>query len=201
MSIDWAMALEFTKIILSWPPLAAGFGLIIYLTYKRDISQLISRVKSGRILGADFTVSQSQRIEREAALESNDDAESQLPKLESKNPANAEVEQLLVAERGAARLWEYRFLNYYLAPQTQLSLDWLLSANLMSVHAFDAHLSSLIGNAQERRAVLLALESHNLVDLGGGNVKVTEKGREYSGWIGRARSPALLSAPTSHSHI
>lgn len=198
--IDWQLLLEFLKIILSWPPLAALFGMILFFSFKNDVSALIGRIKAGRFLGAEFDISQKSLTERDPkpaplAIESDD-------KPRSSAGDGFDGDQTLLAERAAARIWEYRFLNYFLAPHTQIALDWLISTpGPMSAYAFDSHWSSLISKAEERRAIVEALESHNLVDITGGTLRVTDKGREYAAWSGRPANPLSAPPPTGSIQI
>jgi len=112
--IDWELTLEFLKVLLSWPPLALAFGVILYLSFRKDISALLGRIKSGRLFGAEFDVSQKALTERDPAFDTlATTVEVEKPEPDNSSPYANEAAQILIAERAAARTWEYRFLNFF----------------------------------------------------------------------------------------
>ena len=96
------------------------------------------------------------------------------------------------AERGAARIWEYRYLNFFLVPTTQIVLDWFIGLQQpTTIAAFEAAWMMVIQSAPERTAVLHALQKHVLIEISPeGAVTVTDKGREYAAWTERRRPAA-----------
>jgi hypothetical protein len=96
-----------------------------------------------------------------------------------------EVRALFDAERARAYLWEYRYLNYFLALQTQHVLDWLASLpSRTSVMLLDTVWLPAIPSVEERRAIIDALQAHYLVQIENGLIEVSPKGREYIEWRG-----------------
>lgn len=113
-------------------------------------------------------------------------AQVSLPQNLSLTPEQVEgIRQLFEAERAKAYLWEYRYLNYFLAQSTQRVLDWLASLQTRtSVSLFDTLWLPAIPSAEERRAIVNALQAHHLIQLTGELIEVTPKGREYIQWRG-----------------
>jgi len=104
-----------------------------------------------------------------------------------------QIGHLLQSERANAFLWEYRYLNLFLARSTQLVLDWLGTLQQpISVNLLDSHLQAYIVDAQERVAILTALQNHHLILIQNNLVQITPKGREYLQWRG-----PLPAAPTA----
>ncbi len=92
---------------------------------------------------------------------------------------------LIQSERANAALWEYRYLNQFLVRSTQLVLDWIAGLpNGISTAFFDSQLQAHISLANERFAILNALQRHHLISVRDGLIQVTDKGREYLSWRG-----------------
>ena len=99
------------------------------------------------------------------------------------------VKQLFNAERANAYLWEYRFLNYFLAHMTQRVLDWFKQYNAkITLALFDTYWLPIIPDTEERNSIITALQAHHLIEINGKSVEITPKGREYLEWRG-ALSP------------
>ena len=95
------------------------------------------------------------------------------------------VAELFQAERARAYLWEYRYLNYFLAYGTQKVLDWLACLpTRTSCDLFDTFWLPYIPSAEERRAIITALQAHHLIMIQDNLIEVTPKGREYIQWRG-----------------
>jgi hypothetical protein len=96
-----------------------------------------------------------------------------------------EVMRLIQSERAAATLWEYRYLNFFLARSTQLVLDWIGSLDPpTSLRFLDAQLQASVPDANERTAIFAALQNHRLIEVSGDAVRVNPKGKEYLEWRG-----------------
>ncbi len=111
------------------------------------------------------------------------------------------IQQLVRSERATAILWEYRFLNFYLARITQLVLGNLAERPPISVRQLDAELMAIVRDPVERKAILDALTTHHLVSTTGDLIEITPKGREYLQWRGPLPAsnepPALPDASPS----
>jgi len=96
------------------------------------------------------------------------------------------LRQFVKTERASRYLWEYSYLNFFLARHTQLVLDWLISRDVPTTHQeFEEFWQQLIPEEKERSAVLGALSAHFLiVRTGSGPITTTPKGAEYHQWRG-----------------
>ncbi|CAJ8992030.1 Uncharacterised protein [Burkholderia pseudomallei] len=122
--VDWKLVLEFVKVFLSWPPIV-GLAIIVGARYFRtELRNLINRVSSFKILGQEL-VTQQAKLEGEAPADGNlpipDDGaiQQELQNLEITPEQQAQIKAVFDAERAAARMWEYRYLNYFFADSTQ----------------------------------------------------------------------------------
>jgi hypothetical protein len=89
-----------------------------------------------------------------------------------------EPEDTVKSWRAAAALLEYRYLGYFLAPNTQQLLDWLCG---LGRGANERELDSMLNGAtiDHRNAMIDALAAHHLISRTGDMYTVTDKGREF----------------------
>ncbi len=191
------LVLEYIKAILS-PQVVAGIvALGFLLIFNEDIKGLMRRIAKIRFPGGgEVSTTQVERTreespEREAAPPVPPPEQVPLPQSTSLTPEQLElVAQTFQAERAKAYLWEYRYLNYFLVPTTQRVLDWLASlSERTSYSLFDTLWMPAISSADERRAIINALETHHLIQFQGELIEVTPKGREYIQWRGPLPPP------------
>src|SRR6266853_2467968 len=185
------LILDYIKAILSPQVIAGAVGFPLLWVFRDDFKALLLRVAKIRLPGGT-EVSTSQITKAEEAAENKPldrpppaDPPPPLPATLDHNELE-QVKQLLDAEKTRAYLWEYRYLNYFLVYHTQQVLDWFASlSSPASLPLFDSAWLPLIPGADERRAVINALQAHHLIQLrGDGLVEVTPKGREYIAWRG-----------------
>ncbi|CAJ9529009.1 Uncharacterised protein [Burkholderia pseudomallei] len=199
--VDWKLVLEFVKVFLSWPPIV-GLAIIVGARYFRtELRNLINRVSSFKILGQEL-VTQQAKLEGEAPADGNlptpDDGaiQQELQNLEITPEQQAQIKAVFDAERAAARMWEYRYLNYFFADSTQDVLEWLGGfENGTTFDAYETYWMHRIYIANERRAVINALQMHQCIHIDGPTIRITEKGREYAQWPERRR----LSTPRAEA--
>ncbi len=191
------LVLEYVKAVLS-PQVVAGIAaLAFFLMFKEDIKALIRRIAKIRFPGGgEVSTTQVERASeesppREAVPPVPPPEQVPLPPSLSLTPDQVEqIAQAFQAERAKAYLWEYRYLNYYLVPATQRVLDWLASLNTRTSYSlFDTIWMPAIPSAEERRAIINALETHHLIQFQGELIEVTPKGREYIQWRGPLPPP------------
>lgn len=184
------LVLEFLRVILSGPPLAAAFGLFVVIFFRGSLRELLARVVRVKFPGGEVATSQAERSsamgESEGDLPKEAVNEPKLPAGLTLTPEDQKkLSDFISSERARAALWEYQFLNLYLAPHTQRVLDWLAELpQRPTVQMADAFWRPAIPSPQERRAVLNALLNHHLIVMTGELLEVTPKGQEYRRWRG-----------------
>ena len=193
--MEWYLiVLEYIKALVTWPVAA----VVIVLLLREPLTGLIKRVVSVRVPGVHLDAQQ----QAETAI-SKPAPQTPAPPL----PANLqitpqqqeELKQVFQAERAAARLWEYRYLNLFLALGTQLVLQWFTTIGVTTEDAYDAYWLQYIPDAGQRKIILQVLTGHHLVEVDGPALKATEKGKEYVGWRGplppASAPPPIAGAP------
>ena len=180
------MLLEYLKLFLSSQVVIGVVAATFMLLFKNELRSLLNRIASIKIGSTVLSAPQPEtKEEKSKKITVTENVE--LPK--EVNVSDPEVEKALQhafqAERARAHLWEYRYLNNFLVLNTQKVLDWLISVESPPTFSmYDAWWNQIIPTAQERRAVINALEEHNLVAFDNELVNVTPKGHEYAEWRG-----------------
>lgn len=185
------VVLEYLKVLLSAPVIAGSVALACLCLFRGEIRTLIARVGRIRFPGGELFASQQERTQADIAPKEQPPAvpqgqRVQLPPTVALTPEQTQqLASFIQSERANALLWEYRYLNRFLARSTQLVLDWLGTLQQpISVNLIDSHLQAYIVDAQERVAILTALQNHHLITIANNLVQVTPKGREYLQWRG-----------------
>ena len=199
------LVLEYLKVLLSAPVLFSVVAIIFIIIFREDLKALILRIARIRLPGGtEVSTPQSNQL----AVEENKPApeptvNEQIPV--SGLPADLTLQQRTVIEQlirshiATAYVWEYRYLNYFLARGTQHVLDWLIGLPQSTTFAhFESVWIPIIPSANERQAVITALQAHHLIQQeNSGLIVVTPKGREYAEW--RGSLPPLTNASTGRS--
>jgi len=185
------LVLDYIRAFLTAPVLATVVMLTFFGIFKADIKDLIRRLATIRLPGGgEISTSQADRIKEEVPVAR---AQPQVPRDTPSIPEGVtitkeqadEFRQLFEAERAKAYVWEYRYLNHFLVLSTQRVLDWFSSLpQKTTVSLFDTIWQPIIPSAQERKAIVDALEQHHLIELKGDLIEVTPKGHEYIQWRG-----------------
>jgi hypothetical protein len=191
--VDYRLLLEYLRVTLSAPPIVGVVVLVFFRMFKTQIGNLIDRIKQLNWPGGGAVFGSQKRKEQEE-IASNPQAPTPgasgqqvtLPQNFSLTSQQIQqVVQLIQSERANAALWEYRYLNFYLVRSTQAVLDWLAaSPQAPSVNLVDSYLQPFVVDANERKAILDALQKHHLITVSAGLIEVTPKGREYLQWRG-----------------
>jgi hypothetical protein len=197
------LVLDYLRVFLSGPVIAGAFGVTFLFLFRSEIGDLVNRIIRIRGPGGSEVVASQQAKKREEIVARADPPQLEhpvtLPKditltAEQREP----VLQLIGSERANAALWEYRYLNVYLARGTQAVLDWLGKTDgPISLRFIDSHLQTFIPDARERDAINAALQKHHLINVAGDFVKITPKGREYLEWRGPLPPVAPIPNPSS----
>ena len=181
--------LEYCKVLLSTPVIAGLLVLVFFMIFRVSIQALIGRIAKIRFPGgAELSTSQEELPAKDELPQITANSEKSPIKglgITLKPDQMRAISERFDAERAQARLWEYRFLNYFLVQKTQKVLDWLASLKQRTTTAmFDSFWLPVIPNAQERNAIIRALEAQHLIIIQNDLIEVTGKGIEYLQWRG-----------------
>lgn len=188
------IVLEYVRVILAWPAVVAIVALTFVVLFRAQIGDLIGRIFKIKFPGGELFASQQQKSKEEIAPKTvpPDVPPAELPQDITLTPdQRQQMVQVLQSERANAALWEYRYLNYYLARSTQTVLDWFATLpQPIGLNLVDSHLQTFIPSAGERGAILTALQNHHLIQRTGDLLAITPKGREYLQWRGPLLPPS-----------
>lgn len=192
------LVLDFLKVLLSAQVVAGAVAVVFFAVFREDIKALMRRVAKIRFPGGgEVSTSQAERSSEVPATSGPTPTvppgeQVALPQNLTLTPEQVEqLRQMFQAERARAYLWEYRYLNYFLVAQTQRVLDWLASLKEPpSYELYDTMLIPAIPSAEERKAIVEALQAHHLIQIKGNLLEATPKGQEYIQWRGPLPSSA-----------
>lgn len=160
-------------------PISVFVSIVFFsLTFKESLSKWLSHLKISH--GDTIISSEQQKSDHTKNVDPpiSDDQQSKQVQL-SNDDVN--LKNLVQQWREAAYLWEYSYLNYFLALSSKHILLWLYDLKKVSTEAANARWSPLIPSLREREAILKALTQHHLVLLKNNDteIEITPKGREY----------------------
>ena len=184
------LILDYLKVFLSSSVIGGAVAVTFLCFFKDDIRTLIRRIAKIRFPGgSELSTSQLEKTNEAPPAKEEPPTPVEAPSLPQNISLGSKdletISQLLGAERARAALWEYRYLNFFLARRTQEFLDWLANLPIPTTVMFaDAFWMPSVPDANERKAVLNALMTHHLVQLKGELIEVTPKGKEYIKWRG-----------------
>lgn len=185
------MILEYLKVFLTGPVLFSVTAIVFILMFREDIKALILRIAKIKFPGGEVSTPQSKQLaaeEDKPAPEPSVKVQEQISGLPSDltEEQKTEVEQLIRSHIATAYVWEYRYLNFFLARGTQMVLDWLIGLPQPATYSFyESVWIPTIPSSEERSAIINALQAHHLIQYkGSGLIEVTPKGREYQEWRG-----------------
>ncbi|MCP9828032.1 hypothetical protein KBZ19_05970 [Synechococcus sp. L2F] len=185
------LALEFLRIFLSPQAVAGGVTIIFVVVFRNDLKALFQRIAKIRFPGGiELSTSQTARLEASSEAKpplkapAQESSNLQLPRDLSQHQIK-EISELLEAERAQSYLWEYRYLNYFLAFRTQQVLDWFASLTTRpSLSFFDTLWLPAIPSMEERQNIINALQAHRLITIDNSLIEITPKGKDYIHWRG-----------------
>lgn len=185
-----SIILEYLRIALSAQCVAGAIVVFFLVRFGSDIRALMLRIASIRFPGGTELSAQLNRTTEEAASPKTvpviaSGADPVLPEgISLTNEQERKVQDLIRTERQRAFLWEYRYLNYFLVSNTQRVLEWLAGLqDRTTIALYDSWWLPIVPSADERRAMISALEAHHLIQVQNeGLIDVTPKGREYLSW-------------------
>lgn len=180
------LVLEYLKVILSAPVVAGVVAMTFIFKFQSGLRGLINRIAHIKFPGGGEL--SAPQLPPEPAPKGPplpgpvEEEQPLLPAALTDQQVSA-VKELFDAERARAYLWEYRYLNLFLAPVTQEVLEWFGTLTTRTSLAMaDALWTSRIPDPEQRRIILAVLEAHHLVQREGELLAITPKGREYLEW-------------------
>lgn len=192
--VTWELLLEYVKAVLVWPVAA----VVIIAILRREIRDLASRIVRVKFPGGELQTRQQAEAGAPMGNAGVNPPPPPLPDgLQISAQQRAAIVQVIQSQAAAARLWEYRYLNHFLALSTQYVLQWFVVIGRRTTAAeYDALWSTPIPDVNQRRVILDVLMSHHLVQADGPSLFALDKGKEYVTWRGALPPPANpLPAP------
>jgi hypothetical protein len=176
------IVLEYLGVLLSAPVVFLIVAIMFILVFREDLKSLILRIAIIRLPGGtEVRTPQSNQLaaeEREPLPEPTvNDQVAGLPS-DLTPQQRLSIEQLIRSHIATAYVWEYRYLNHFLARGIQHVLDWLIGLSQSTTYAhFESVWIPTIPSANERQAVMTALQAHHLTQQEeSGLIEVTPKG-------------------------
>lgn len=163
------IVLEFVRAVLSPQVIAGAVAAALLVLFKQDLRKLLARMVMLKIGRAQVSLSQAEISRREPDLPRP--APAAAPEV-PEHPTREQVLNTLAVYERMARMWEFRYLNHFLVPDTQWVLDWCAATSEASVQTL-----GLVYEPAD--AVLGALLKHGLIEQAGDAIHATDKGREY----------------------
>lgn len=163
------IVLDFVRAVLSPQVIAGAVAAALLLLFKQDLRKLLARMVMLKIGRAQVSLSQAEISRREPDLPTPPPAAApEVPE----HPSREQVLNTLAVYQRMARMWEFRYLNHFLVPDTQWVLDWCATTSEASVQTL-----GLVYEPAD--AALDALFKHRLIEQEGDAIHATDKGREY----------------------
>lgn len=88
-SFNWVLALEYFKVVLSWPPITFVILAIFFWRFETPLKNLIDRIVEGSILGSTFKASATLEQQQKDGVEIEDRLATKAASLQS-NPTRAD---------------------------------------------------------------------------------------------------------------
>ena len=180
------LALEYLKAFLS-PQMITGIVIIFFfITFRLQIGELIKRISKINLPGGGNidTPSQAEKAKEEPLTDNPplpaSESSTKTSSSNSTQSTGGKAQDLINSEHVNALLWEYKYLNYFLVQNSQKVLDWFIALPAgVTVSLFDTIWMQAIPQAEERAAILAALENHHLIQSNNGLLEITDKGKDY----------------------
>ena len=190
------LVIEYLKVLLSAPPLFSVVAIIFIFIFREDLKALILRIAKIKLPGGtEVSTPQSNQLAVEDKPAPEHTVNEQVPvtglPADLTPQQRTAVEQLIRLHIATSYVWEYRYLNYFLARGTQHVLDWLIGQQSTTYAHFESVWIPIIPSANERQAIITALQAHHLTQQKDfGLIVVTQKGCEYAEWRGPLTPPS-----------
>jgi len=208
---DWQLILEYLKVLLSWPPLAAIALICFVRQFDEQIGVFLTNV---RPKGPGFDpVLPTQPFQAPPKPDEEPELPDDHPPPEDNAPDDADAALGGGAKRAAPNApigdaaaelarWEaeVRYLNGAFVLLTQLTLDEVLRRGSLPIDEYAMMWPET--SPANRSNMLTALYQHGLVEVDQGIIRPTEKGRRYGRWHDRTewvKAQLAVVAPDNKS--
>lgn len=190
--------IEVLRILISWPLVVGVLGLLGGGEFRRELRDLVARIKS--IRAGSFQLDLDQAQDRPNKIEPGQEdttsirlTKEQIAIIRSKID---ELFKLKEREKEAAMnlvtqlqteiaFWQFEFLSVFLVPMTQNVLRWF--AGLQNVQAtkefYHQTWRDIVKDGGQRDTMLSVLLSYGLLVQEGDALKITEKGMQFLGYV------------------
>ncbi len=192
------MTLEYLKVILTTPVMIAVVVLTFLLLFRADVKALMGRIFKVKFPGGEIEATQLEKAKEEFPAVGGaprPTAQEGAPIVALPASPSGGVEQVqsaLNAERANAQLWEFRYLNHFLARSTQTVLSWLAGISApASFSLVNSMWLPVFPDPDERKVIIEVLKAHYLVVVEDDLIQISPKGRQYIEWRGPIPSPAM----------
>ena len=170
------LVLEYIRVFLTAPLPISVVAAIVIFWFAEDIKSLLLRVAKITLPGGmKFSTPQKSVQDTDETKDlSIGDIPSNLT-LEQRET----IDQIVKSYLENARLWEFRYLNFFLVRETQAILDWFIAfQNPIAYAHYDSIVLPFIPSTNQRQTIINVLQGHYLVtyDQSSGMITVTPKG-------------------------
>lgn len=190
---DWKLILEFLKVLLTWPPLAALMLAVFFRGFSEEIRIFLQNVRP-KLPGTDH-LGQVQPVplpmpEPEPAVASPDENAALPSSGDDAEHAEMSIGTDIVGDGPAPD--RFRYLNQLLVLPTQRLLDALVLRGSMSILEYQLIWPEL--SAEAKSNMLTVLYQNGLASVADERITVTPRGRLYAEWPERVQWVNLQSS-------
>lgn len=192
---DWRLVLEYLKVLLAWPPMAALIGFVFMARFKVQIGTFLDNARPKPPWVETLA---TQVVPVPAPVEqATDDGEGPAVGAADLGNGNSDIGADVVLSADSHKAARFRYLNQLLAFTTQILLDMLVDGGEVPLKALATFFRDF--EPAQRQAMLTVLYQEGLATVESGVIRATEAAKEYAAWQERlewiAAQQAVTSAP------
>ena len=191
------IALAYLRVLLSAPPITALVVFVLVCIFKSDLRKIMSRIAKISFPGGEIETTSQKDPPPEPGPDqvpqgaTGQETQTDLPEGLTLSPQEQDLlKDYIHSLRTMSAFWEFRYLNLFFVPNTQLVLNWLSTLEIRpALEVFHAAWSRSIPRAEHRNSILAALQEHGLIVTPATMLEITDKGRAYLQWRGPFPAP------------
>lgn len=201
MSIN-QIILEYLRVILSWPTIVLLLGIIFLFKFSHSIRGFLRKLRFFKAGSFEFSQQQSlqQEVEKkveekleESGITLNQEQLKQIQEtFETLSKEKGDKEVRITQQEGVIRYWferaelfEFSYLNLYLAYNSKIALFWLMNPSTKDNFIYSFQLPpQIVNQIAEKEAIFNALLSTGLIEQDGFLFKISEKGKRFLKFLG-----------------